>query len=222
MKEHSLANLVYTEIRKKILANQLTSGARLVESAWAKKLNVSRVAVREGLIRLSGERLVEFGEKGGCFVRSITAEDVIEIKELREILEVGALKLLFKRKDNAILKKLEQICDDFSSMVERGYLSGACEADVRFHETIIEGAKNLRLQSMYDNSNIPLFHFKIGSSTQMDDYAQTNKEHRSIVIALKKNDLQSAKNTLLKHLERGEKEMLELVPDEGTGIQMII
>ncbi len=222
MKENSLANFVYQEIRKKILANQLVNGARLVENAWAKKLNVSRVAVREALIRLSGERLVEFGEKGGCFVRSVTAEDVIEVKELREILEIGALKLLFKHKDPEILEKLEQICADFSRMVEWGYLSGASEADVRFHQTIIEGSKNKRLQTMYADSNISLFNFKLSASSQLDDYKVINKEHRGIVNALKEDNFRIAKDILRKHLERGEEEMLELVPDEATGIQMII
>ena len=75
MQENSLASFVYGEIRKKILANQLTGDSRLAENTWATKLEVSRVAVREALIRLSGEGLVEFGEKGGCFVRSITTED---------------------------------------------------------------------------------------------------------------------------------------------------
>jgi DNA-binding GntR family transcriptional regulator len=215
MKENSLANYVYGEIRKKILANQLTGGARLAENTWATKLEVSRVAVREALIRLSGEGLVEFGERGGCFVRSITIDDVKEIRELREIIEIGALKLLFKNRNKEIIKELETICEDFSSMVERGYHSGACEADVKFHETLIKGAGNNRLFNIYVNSNIPLFHFKLSSSSQMDDYAETDAEHRRIVACLKKNDLEAASQTLLQHLNRGEKLMLDLLPMES-------
>lgn len=216
MKEGSLANMAYIELRKKILSNQLTRGARLVESFWAQKLNVSRVAVREALLRLSGENLVEIGEKGGCFVKSISTDDVVEIKELREVLELGALRLLFAHYDKEIVTKLERICDDFSKMVEGGYLSGACEADIKFHETIMAGSKNERLFSIYQNSNIPLFHQRIGSSQEDDDYALTDKEHRKIVAALKKKDFDTAKETLVKHLERGEKIMLELVPKEGN------
>lgn len=89
MKEDSLAFKVYLEVRKKILSNQLIGGARLVESNWADKLNVSRVAVREAFMRLAGENLVEFGEKGGCFVKRMTTEDVRDIRELRELLEIG-------------------------------------------------------------------------------------------------------------------------------------
>lgn len=211
--------MVYAELRKRILSNQLTRGSRLVESWWAQKLNVSRVAVREALIRLSGESLVEFGEKGGCFVKSISAADVIEIKELREVLELGALKLLFDRYDKEVVAKLERICDDFSTMVAGGYLSGACEADVKFHEAIMEGSKNERLVHIYRSSNIPLFHFKLGSSnTEMNDYEQTDQEHRKIVKALKKKDYETARETLIQHLDRGEKAMLEAVPDENSAV----
>lgn len=211
MKEDSLANKVYVEVRKKILSNQLVGGARLIESAWADKLNVSRVAVREAFMRLAGENLVEFGERGGCFVRKMDKEDVEDIRELRELLEVGALKILFEKKTPAIIKELEEICDDFSDMVAKGYYGGACEADVRFHEKIIEGAGNHRLLRIYKNSNIPLFHMKLGQAmSAMEDYADTEYEHRAIVNAIKTGDWESGRTALVNHLHRGASAALEL------------
>ena len=137
MKNDSLASKVYSEIRRKILSNQLQPGTRLKEDAWAKKSEVSRMAVREALTRLLGEKLVIFGEKGGYFVKPMTTEDVHEIRELREILELGALKLACKKINKQQVAKLEKICDDFTSMVQQGYFSGACEADIKFHETLL-------------------------------------------------------------------------------------
>lgn len=60
------------------------------------------------------------------------------------------------------IQKLEEICDDFSPMVARGYLGGACEVDVKFYETLIEGANNRKLVDLYHHDNIPLFHQKVG------------------------------------------------------------
>jgi DNA-binding GntR family transcriptional regulator len=56
MKNDSLASKVYSEIRRKILTAQLQPGTRLKEDAWAKRSEVSRVAVREALTRLLGEK----------------------------------------------------------------------------------------------------------------------------------------------------------------------
>lgn len=211
MKEDSLAYKVYLELRKQILSNQLVGGVRLVENNWARKLSASRMAVREACMRLAGETLVEFGEKGGCFVRKMTPKDVKDIRELREMLEVGALKILFEEHDKALIKELELICDDFTNMVSKGYYGGACEADMKFHEKIIEGTGNCRLIAMYNNSNIPLFHMKLGAMIrQMEDYHDTDREHREIVNALKKNNWEKAYETLVRHLVRGAHAALEM------------
>lgn len=211
MKIDSLANKVYIELRKKILSNQLVSGTRLKEDIWAKRLDVNRMAVREALTRLLGEQLIENGEKGGFFVKSMSAEDVRQIRELREILELGAIRLAIQKIDEQGIQKLEEICNDFTSMVERGYFGGACEADVKFHETLIDCAQNEKLKDIYEISNIPLFHQKLGKSqTHMDDYELTDQEHRQILKALKEKDIKLAEETLSKHLLRGEVEALEL------------
>jgi len=211
MKEDSLANKVYIELRRKILTNQLLSGMRLKEGYWAEKMSVNRMAVREALTRLLGENLIEFGPKGGHFVKTLTPEEVKEIREIREILELGALKLLVKNVSKENLDKLYEICDDFTNMVQKGYFDGALEADVRFHETIIELSQNQKLKGLYHISNIPLFHQKMGKSqTHMKDYELTDVEHRKIVDSIKQHDLARAEETLHKHLERGEMTTLDL------------
>jgi len=211
MKEDSLSNRAYTELRKKILSNQLTSGTRLKEDEWSKKLDVNRMAIREALTRLLGEQLIVQGEKGGFFVKTLTLEDSHKIRELREILEIGALRLLIQKVTPEQVAELDRICDDFSSMVERGYFGGACEADVKFHETLIECAGNERLVDLYQASNIPLFHQKLGKTqTHMDDYELTDQEHREIVAGIKDRDIKRAEEALLKHLIRGEVASIDL------------
>ena len=212
MKEESLSNRAYAELRGKILSSQLTSGTRLKEDEWSKKLEVNRMAIREALTRLLGEQLIVQGEKGGFFVKTMTAEDSRQIRELREILELGAVKLSIAKYDPAYISELERICDDFTSMVERGYFGGACEADVKFHEILIESSKNEKLIHTYRASNIPLFHQKLGKlQTHMDDYELTDQEHRAILKALKDKDLKAAEEALSKHLIRGEVASLDLI-----------
>ncbi len=202
----------YEELRKKILSNQLVSGIRLKEGEWSVRLEVNRMAVREAMTRLLGERLLVKGEKGGFFVKSMTAEDIRDIRELREILELGALRLTVQKVNEGQIKELERICDDFTSMYERGYLGGACEADVKFHETIIDYSGNEKLQNIYHTSNIPLFHQKLGhTQTHMDDYELTDVEHREIVRAIRNRDSATAEKTLIRHLVRGEIASLDIV-----------
>ncbi len=212
MKEDSLSDRAYNELRRKILSNQLLAGSRLKEDEWSKKLDVNRMALREALTRLQGEQLLTKGEKGGFFVKTFSGEDIRDIRELREILETGAIRLLIEKITGDQLAELERICDDFTSMYERGYFNGACEADVKFHETLIEYTGNQKLINAYFASNIPLFHQKLGlTQTHMDDYELTDAEHREIVKALRMKDLALAENTLNTHLVRGEVTTLDLV-----------
>lgn len=213
MKENSLSSKAYIEIRRKILSNQFLPGKRIKEDYWAKQMGMSRMAVREALNRLLGENLIVFGKKGGYFVKSMTAEDVREIRELREILELGALRLAFHKVEAQLIERLEIICDDFTTMVQGGYFGGACEADVKFHETLIDCAGNEKLMDIYHFSNIPLFHQKLGKTQiHMMDYELTDLEHRQIVAALKQKDLKLAEERLIKHLIRGEVAALNLEP----------
>ncbi|XOV91542.1 MAG: GntR family transcriptional regulator [Bacteroidota bacterium] len=211
MKKASQGNLVFTELRRQILIMHLQSGSRLKEDFWAKKLGVSRMAVREALTRLLGEGLVYLGPKGGYYVMELTPEDVLQLRQVREIIEIAALELAMNRINGSDIKKLEKICDDFSIMVEKGYISGACEADIKFHETLVELSGNKKLLLAYHSCHIPLFHQKIGKTKAFtNDYDITDKEHRALLKFIKQKDLNNAKQTLIKHFSRGEKAILEL------------
>ncbi len=204
MKEESQAGKAYFEIRKQILSNQLGSGTRLKEDEWAKRLEVNRSGIREALTRLTGEQLLVSGPKGGFFVKPFTIEDVTETSQLREILEMGALQLSIVNITPEKLDELDMICDDYSAMIEKGYFGGALEADMRFHELLIESAGNKKLKNVYQMSNIPLLHHKVGKlHTHVNDYRLTDKEHRQIVGALRDKDLKLAIDTLIAHLRRG-------------------
>jgi DNA-binding GntR family transcriptional regulator len=211
MKTDSLSGKAFTEIRKKILSNQLTANTRLKEDEWAKKIGVSRMAVREALTRLLGEDLVVLGEKGGYFVKPMLASEVHAIRELREILELGALRLAFRKMNKAKMDRLEKICDDFTTMYKSSYFNGALEADIKFHEMLVEFSENEKLMKVYRSSHIPLFHQKLGKSqTEINDYEQTDIEHRQIVKALKDKKLNIAEQVMSKHFARGEAAVLEL------------
>jgi DNA-binding GntR family transcriptional regulator len=204
MKIDSLAYKAYTELRKKILSAQIPPKTRLKVDYWAKKLSVSRMAIRESLTRLLGEQLLTLGAKGGYFVSSLTPNDIHQIRELREVLELGALRLAHEKITNEQIARLEKICNDFTSMIDQGYYSGACEADLKFHETLMESSGNEKLVHTYINSHIPLFHQRLTKSNNSEnDYELTDKEHRAIVKALKERNIEQAVKALRMQFARG-------------------
>ncbi len=211
MKVDSQASSVYDEIRRQILITQLQPHVRLKEDLWAKKMNVSRVAVREALTRLLGEGLVNAGERGGYFVTEMTVEDVHQIRELREVLELASIRIGIDRITKEHVEELKNICDDFASLAEKGYIAGACEADIKFHERLVSFSGNDRLLKAYHFSHIPLFHQRLGKTKlYLNDYKQTDKEHRQLVDALRTKNLAVAEKTLKAHFERGAAAVLDM------------
>jgi DNA-binding GntR family transcriptional regulator len=206
MKQDSQAYVVFMEIRRQILSMQLVPNTRLTEDTWASHMNVSRMAVREALTRLLGEGLVQIGAKGGYFVTVMTPEDLRQIREVRELLELGAVRIGFSKITQVKIDELYSVCDDFMAFVTKGYLGGACEADIRFHEKLMMLAENPRLVKAYQYSQIPLFHQRIGKSKEyVSELRQSDAEHRLIVKALKDQNLALTEQTLLAHFARGEK-----------------
>jgi DNA-binding GntR family transcriptional regulator len=209
MSKTTQAEEAFREMRRQILILEARPDERLKEELWAERLRVSRPAVREALTRLHGEGLVVKGKKGGYFVAPMTAADVREIREAREIIEVAAVKLAAQRASEAELDAIEETCDDFAGMVCKGYHSAACEADRRFHELLVRASGNSKLIRAYHCCHIPLFHVRLGQSREyMDDYADTEKEHRAIVGCLRKRDGEAAVKTLQAHIGRGETAVL--------------
>lgn len=215
MAESIQSERAYAELRRRILILEIRPDERLKEEEWAEKLGLGRLAVREALTRLHGEAFVTRGAKGGFFAPTMTPPDIREIREVREILEVASLRLAESRITAVQLRELESTCDDFAYMVKKGYHTGACEADRRFHHLLVASSGNSKLLRAYEHCHIPLFHIRLGQSREyMNDYADTEREHREIVEALKLKKIDRAIELLRAHFARGEKAVLAHV-NEG-------
>jgi len=207
----------YDELRRRILILEIRPEERLKEEDWARKLKVGRLAVREALTRLHGEALVSRGAKGGFFAATMTERDVHEIRQVREVLEVAALRIAGRSLTAEQIRELESTCDDFGYMVQKGYHTGACEADRRFHRLLVAASGNGRLLRAYEHAHIPLFQVRLGQSREyMEDYELTEREHRAIVVALKAGEVDKAVELLRAHFLRGEDEVLAIAVGDSA------
>ena len=100
----SLTEQAADEIRVRIVRGALQLGESLSEIMLAKDLGVSKTPVREALMQLKREGLVEVHPQRGTFVFSMSPEQVGELSELRGILETAALRLALERNAAALVQ----------------------------------------------------------------------------------------------------------------------
>ena len=88
-----LGEVVFDHLREAILSGELKPGERLMEITLAEQLGVSRTPVREAIRKLQKEKFVEMVPRKGAYVANLTAKDIIDVLEIRIILEGFASEL---------------------------------------------------------------------------------------------------------------------------------
>jgi DNA-binding GntR family transcriptional regulator len=205
MAQNNQAQEAYERIREKLISRTLEPASRLKESTWAIELKVNRADVRQALSRLLGEGLLVAGGKGGFFVREFSAKEMEQFNEVRFMLEKGAASLAIDRATKEDISELQHVAGLMALMAENGYAMGVFEADLHFHERLIKAAHNERLEHLYKSANLPLTMTRAVVSADKERLLDDAAQHRGIVDAIEKKDLQKAVELLAHGLGGEEK-----------------
>ncbi len=151
--EISKKAFAYEEIKRKIINNELKPGQVLNERDLCDMLNVSRTPVREALLKLSNDGLVNIMQNRGALVSNITYEMITEIYDVRWALESLAARLFCEYALDEEIKKLGDTLENLKHSKESGDIEEFVKEDRKFHNIIIEGARNKKLISIMEGIN---------------------------------------------------------------------
>ena len=140
-----LERRVYERLREDIASGFLRPGDQLVEARLASDLGVSKTPVREALIRLERDGLVEIEPYRGARVLELSQNDVRETLELRELLECHVARQLAATQPPALLEALEATVTRGRAALEGGDGGAVAEALTEFGEIFTAGSPNSRL-----------------------------------------------------------------------------
>jgi DNA-binding GntR family transcriptional regulator len=145
-RNQTLGKEVQGRLRQAILSGELPEGTPLPESQTAAKLGVSRVPVREALVELERQGLVDFDPHGRACVRSFTEEDIHEILELRSALQTMAARLAASRLTDPDLERLRAILERARKTQD---LTEFSRLDTAFHDEIVQISRHRRLARVW-------------------------------------------------------------------------
>lgn len=132
----TLRENVVSEIRMKILNQELAPGTRIVEQSLSKEFGISRGPIREALRQLEQEGLVEYTRNAGCSVREITIADAYELYLLRSHYEILAVRLCGGVFSQEELGEMEHVLADMRTL-QSGETGRLVTLDHMFHRVIV-------------------------------------------------------------------------------------
>jgi GntR family transcriptional regulator, rspAB operon transcriptional repressor len=203
-----LADVVYETIRDRIMDKTLPPGERVTESAIAQQLGVSKTPVREALLRLRRIGVIEpDGVRGGRVVRP-SRSAIREAYEIREALEVFAVRSVAERVSGSMLERICSAAARSAESAERGDQAGFHTWDFSFHRVIAEAAANPRLTELIEDV------FTLIGTLRQRDFPDTGwsvdcgHAHVRIADAITRRDIEQAEAAAREHIRQVERYVL--------------
>ena len=195
----SLREQVRRAIRAEIVTGNVLSGKVYTVGAFADRLGVSATPVREALLDLTNERLVEVLPNRGFRVRSLSDHDLDELVELRLILEVAAIDRLVGRLSSSQVEELRGVAQQIVEHATRRELSRFLDADRNFHLLLLGHLKNRRLVDLVGSlrDQTPLHGLP---HLPIENLVRSAQEHLELLDAIAHNDPGGAHQAIERHL----------------------
>ena len=214
-RNRALGDHVVEQLRELIITGGISDGTHLVESQLSTTFGVSRGPIRDALVQLEQEGLVE-SRRRGAFARGLTSRDVDELYSVREAIEVMAFRLAAKAPEPdwaAVERPLEAMR---AAAAEGAHLAFA-RADREFHSCFYQVAGNARLEKIWRQYE-PTFAVLLELTTAEDvDLGPSFDSHDELLTLMRSNQLETAIDRLQIHLLGSRSRLLTAVNRIGHG-----
>jgi DNA-binding GntR family transcriptional regulator len=195
-----LKDVVYARLRQQIIDFDYQPGDPLKEAELAKRLGVSKTPVREALLRLHEDRLVQIAPYKGAVVAGYSREDLMHIYGLRELLEGACARDAAQSATADALTELGRVVRDTLQAVEDGEEHAAPDLLSAFDEIVYRQTRNPYIASLITNLHAHLQ--RIGQLTVRipGRFSRSAVQHQAIYEAIVHHDAEGAERRMREHV----------------------
>jgi DNA-binding GntR family transcriptional regulator len=217
----SFAGHAYARLKQLILSGELEANAVIDEAIEARSAGISRTPVREALLRLQAEGLVEIARGRGIRVKPISADQVRQLYEAITPIEAMAVLTLARRRPHgALLEPLEQALADLEAAAATGDDEAWCRADERFHRALLVQSGNpflaqagLQLRDRSQRAHL------VAARMQSSAYKRRSTEnHRALLELIRSGSPLRAARSHLRQRLRGEDALTSIFDKFGLRV----
>ncbi len=196
----SLNDVVAEALRNAILSGRFKPGERLPESQLADMFGVSRNPIRDALLTLSHEGLIEINRRKGARVAMLSLEEIAETIELRAELEGVTARYAARHRDTAKMALMRELLADGDAACERGDMEALTKLNDKFHAELAIAGKNRYLaefmRSLRDRT------YWLFSSQASSRAIDSWKEHAGVLEAVIAADEKKAAKLASAHVTK--------------------
>jgi len=192
-------DLIAETLRDEILRGAIPPGAPLRQEELAGRFQVSRIPVRDALLRLEAQGLVHVYPNRGAFVISLSADEVTEIYEMRILLEGDLIERAVPRMTPEHWRRIDAAHADATRTAGGPEW---IEGDWRFHRTLYEAAARPRQLATVENLRSTVARYSAGHDALPTRTPEWLADHDAILEACRARAAVAAKQRLVLHLRR--------------------
>jgi DNA-binding GntR family transcriptional regulator len=197
----TLSDRVHATLREYILTNQWPPGTPLQEETVGRALGVSRGPVREAVRRLAAEGLVTLVARRGAVVSSLTREEFLHAYQVREALEVAAIRQAVPRLQPEDLARLQQLQRNMVQAVAAAEPEAFFTANADFHALFVDRSGNPILRDIYYPLIDRMRRYRMRSLALRGGMERSCEEHQAIVEAVSAGEAEKAARLLFEHIQ---------------------
>ena len=209
----SLRDQALALLREALITGRISDGVIYSSKALAAELGVSNGPIREAMLALVDDGLMEAVPNKGFRTVPLTSGDLAEIYEMRLLLEVPAVARLAKvGLADDLVARLTDLVTTIEQTARNGDLTGNLAADRDFHLTLLAAAGNRRLADAVARLRDQTRLHNLGAINTDGGLIASADEHRPLLIAITRHDTHTAERLMRQHLEHIRRDWSQTTP----------
>ena len=210
-----IRDIAYEQLKHAIITGQIPAGSRIVETAYADRLHISRTPLREALQKLERDGLVEYVLHRGVMVRAFTISDVEEIFAIRNAMMMLLLPSVVENAKEEDIDKLYHIVEEIDEALEAGNMERTAELNRAFHKGLEQLSDKRRIMRVIESQEEYIMKFSAVSISSIERRQVVNQEHYQMVEMLRNKDLDGLLQLHRHHLEESKTACLNAIKGRG-------
>jgi DNA-binding GntR family transcriptional regulator len=196
------SQIVYKDLRRAIIAMTLPPGSPVVEKELTERYGISRTPVREAVLRLAEEKLVDVVPQSGTFVSRIPLSVLREAIAARRALEEVTVRAATRRATESQLMEMRALIQRQKEMAELGDEEAFHRADEDFHAAIAAAGRYPGIWDMIQNIRVQVERYRRLTLPQTGRMAMVVAEHAAVVDAIADRNPDLAVRRMNEHLNK--------------------